>query len=69
MSVMSQYFPCHLAKQNPPLDRTITYTEYAEVTDLLEKLGLENGWLQEMDAPANYLPDFSRENPFNDPPK
>jgi putative pyruvate formate lyase activating enzyme len=69
LSVMSQYFPCHLAKQNPPLDRTITYVEYAEVTDLLEKLGLENGWLQEMDAPANYLPDFSRENPFNDPPK
>jgi putative pyruvate formate lyase activating enzyme len=69
ISVMSQYFPCHMANQNPPLDRTLIYAEYAEVTDLLKKLGLENGWLQEMDAPANYLPDFSRENPFNDPPK
>jgi putative pyruvate formate lyase activating enzyme len=65
MSVMSQYYPCHLATKMPGLDRTITYAEYSAVVNLLEKLGLENGWLQEMDAPANYLPDFTREgNPF-----
>ncbi len=65
MSVMSQYYPCHLATKMPGLDRTITYEEYSAVVNLLEKLGLENGWLQEMDAPANYLPDFTREgNPF-----
>ncbi|HEX7475505.1 MAG TPA: radical SAM protein [Dehalococcoidales bacterium] len=64
LSVMSQYCPCHLAKIIPPLDRTITYREYSEVVDLMEKLGLENGWLQEMDAPTNYLPDFSQKSPF-----
>jgi putative pyruvate formate lyase activating enzyme len=65
LSIMSQYFPCFKATRTPELSRTITYEEYSEVTALLEKLGLENGWLQEMDAPANYLPDFTRkDSPF-----
>jgi putative pyruvate formate lyase activating enzyme len=65
ISLMSQYYPCHKAASIPALSRTITYEEYTEAEDLLYKLGLENGWLQEMDAPANYLPDFKREgHPF-----
>jgi putative pyruvate formate lyase activating enzyme len=65
VSIMSQYYPCHLATQILELARTITYEEYSEVVDLLKKLGLENGWLQEMDAPTHYLPDFNREgHPF-----
>lgn len=65
VSIMSQYYPCYKAKEIPELSRTITYGEYSAVVDLVEKLGLENGWLQEMDAPTNYLPDFSQEgNPF-----
>jgi putative pyruvate formate lyase activating enzyme len=65
VSIMSQYYPCHKAKEIPELSRTITYEEYSEVVNLLEKYGLENGWLQEMDAPDNYLPDFSRDgHPF-----
>jgi putative pyruvate formate lyase activating enzyme len=65
LSVMSQYYPCHQALKMPELSRTITYQEYSAVVNLLDELGLENGWLQEMDAPANYLPDFSRkEHPF-----
>jgi putative pyruvate formate lyase activating enzyme len=65
ISIMSQYYPCHKAAGIPELARTITYEEYSEVVNLLEKLGLENGWLQEMDAPDNYLPDFGREgHPF-----
>jgi putative pyruvate formate lyase activating enzyme len=65
VSIMSQYCPCHLAAHTPELARTITYEEYSAVTGLLEELKMENGWLQEMDAPTNYLPDFTRpENPF-----
>ncbi len=65
VSIMSQYYPCHRAPGILQLSRKITYGEYAEVAGLLEKLGLENGWTQEMDAPENYLPDFSRErHPF-----
>jgi putative pyruvate formate lyase activating enzyme len=65
VSIMSQYFPCHMAQRMPALARTITYQEYLAVVNIQEKLGLENGWLQEMDAPANYLPDFTRKgHPF-----
>jgi putative pyruvate formate lyase activating enzyme len=65
VSIMSQYYPCHKACKTAGLSRTITYDEYLEVVNLQEKLGLVNGWLQEMDAPANYLPDFTRRgNPF-----
>jgi len=45
--------------------RGITEAEYLEVIDLLEELGIENGWIQEMSAPENYRPDFEREShPF-----
>jgi putative pyruvate formate lyase activating enzyme len=65
LSVMSQYFPCHQAGQYPEINRQITYAEYSRVTALMHELGLEEGWLQEMDAPANYRPDFDKEgHPF-----
>jgi putative pyruvate formate lyase activating enzyme len=65
LSIMSQYYPCYEAERDGELSRTITFEEYTEVVELLEELGLEEGWLQEMDAPANYLPDFSRkDHPF-----
>jgi len=66
VSIMSQYFPAHRAARIPSLSRTISSTEYAEVVALIERLGLENGWLQEMGAAENYLPDFTHEeHPFD----
>jgi putative pyruvate formate lyase activating enzyme len=59
VSLMSQYFPAHLAPRLPLLSRTITSEEYDEVSDLVEELGIENGWMQAMDASADYRPDFS----------
>ena len=65
ISLMAQYYPAHHAARFPALSRGITEAEYFEVVDLLEKLGMENGWIQEMSAPENYQPDFERENhPF-----
>lgn len=65
VSIMAQYYPMHKAGKYPELARGINAAEYKEVVDLLEKFGLENGWVQEMDAPANYLPDFKSEgHPF-----
>ena len=65
VSIMAQYYPMHKAAKYPALARGINTAEYQEVVDLLEKLGLENGWVQEMDAPTNYLPDFESEgHPF-----
>ena len=66
VSIMSQYFPAHRAMQIPLLARTISLSEYSEVTGLLDRLGIENGWMQEMDASEDYLPDFTREgHPFD----
>jgi putative pyruvate formate lyase activating enzyme len=65
VSIMAQYYPSHCAPQIPLLLRTISESEYEEVLRLLDELGLENGWVQEMDAAENYLPDFEREDhPF-----
>jgi len=66
ISIMSQYFPTHRAPQSPLLKRKITDAEYFEVIELVEELGLETGWVQEMHSAENYLPDFNVEgDPFS----
>jgi len=66
VSIMSQYFPSHRASRVPSLSRTISPSEYSEVVRLVDRLGVENGWLQEMGASPDYLPDFTREgDPFD----
>ena len=64
VSAMSQYYPVHKANLYPALSRKITPEEYEEVTGVMEELGMENGWVQEIIAPESYRPDFSREMPF-----
>ncbi len=66
VSIMSQYFPAHRASRIPLLSRTILSAEYSEVTRLIDELSLVNGWIQEMGASKNYLPDFASEGaPFS----
>jgi len=66
VSIMSQYYPSHLASQMPQLRRKISVSEYLAVLKLVDELGLENGWIQEMDAAENYLPHFERDgHPFS----
>ena len=66
VSIMSQYLPAHRASKIPLLSRTISSAEYLEVINMIDRVGLENGWVQEMGASENYLPDFTREgHPFD----
>lgn len=66
VSIMSQYYPTHLAPQIPELGRKISISEYSEVLRLVDELELENGWIQEMDAAENYLPHFEGDgHPFS----
>jgi len=66
LSIMAQYYPCHLAPNEPLLSRRITPGEYREVVDVVEQLGMGNGWLQQLDSAEHYLPDFHREgHPFS----
>jgi putative pyruvate formate lyase activating enzyme len=65
LSVMAQYYPANKAGRITALSRRIKYEEYSKVVSLLRRLDLNNGWVQEMDAPENYRPDFALEgHPF-----
>ena len=65
VSIMAQYYPSHKARQRDLLSRKITESEYEEVLRLLDEVGLGNGWVQEMGAAENYLPDFEKQgHPF-----
>ena len=61
VSVMAQYYPCHLANQYPPLDRRLTEKEYDLVVEEVFRLGLLDGFVQELSsAEPGYTPDFHR---------
>ena len=47
VSVMSQYTPVHKALTSPEWNRHVAEDEYQTVTDAVESLGFENGWIQE----------------------
>jgi len=63
ISLMSQYYPPF---QLPiaELNRHLFEYEYEEVINEMEKLGMENGWIQELESSENYRPDFDCEHPF-----
>ncbi len=65
VSVMAQYYPTNKAQKIPLLSRKIRSLEYDRVLELLDKYGLENGWVQELEAPDVYRPDFTRAAPFD----
>jgi putative pyruvate formate lyase activating enzyme len=64
---MAQYYPTNRAEKSILLNRKITETEYARVLQLLERYGLENGWIQEMESNDFYRPAFNddRKDPFS----
>ena len=47
ISLMSQYFPAYKAHEFKELSRRITAEEYEEAYQIMQKYGLENGWVQE----------------------
>lgn len=65
VSLMSQYYPTNKADRIPLLSRKIRPSEYAAVLDWLDKYGLENGWVQELESSDTYRPDFTRKTPFD----
>ena len=67
VSLMSQYHPAHHATKYQKLARSINLAEYVAAEQSLAEAGLENGWMQDMSAPGNYLPDFTKSgHPFED---
>ena len=65
VSLMAQYHPAHRAHQSPLLSRHISISEYEEALKVMEEVGLEEGWAQDIASHKHYLPDFEhRQHPF-----
>ena len=47
ISLMSQYFPTHLAQEYEIVNRKITVEEYITALNMIEELGFENVWAQD----------------------
>lgn len=62
ISLMSQYHPTPRVRNHPFLGRTLSPEEYDEVINEMDRLGFHRGWLQNLDSPGNYMPDFYSRN-------
>jgi putative pyruvate formate lyase activating enzyme len=63
ISLMSQYYPPYQLPI-PELNRPLHNDEYETIIHEMETLGLENGWIQELESSENYRPDFDKKQPF-----
>ncbi len=64
LSLMAQYCPTPHVSHVKDLNRGVTQKEYDEVLDEMDFLGMENGWVQDLDSKDNYQPDFAASHPF-----
>lgn len=61
LSLMVQYIPP--CPGSEPAGR-LSEADYARLLDWLDELGIEEGFLQDLDAESPWSPDFNRDNPF-----
>lgn len=59
VSLMGQFTPVHRAGRYPEIARSLSEAEYDEVIDYFFELGLENGFVQELEASGEaFIPEF-----------
>jgi putative pyruvate formate lyase activating enzyme len=58
ISLMAQYYPTHQAQNFAEISRGILQEEYEEILNVMEKLGFENGFIQELTCSPEWTPDF-----------
>ncbi len=49
IALMSQYFPAHKASGMAGISRSVNHAEYDQAVEMLEALGLDSGWVQDLD--------------------
>ncbi|MDD4603231.1 MAG: 4Fe-4S cluster-binding domain-containing protein [Bacteroidales bacterium] len=64
VSLMSQYYPTPKVSHHPFLGSRLDKTEFEKVVKEMEKLGIDNGWIQEFESSDLYQPDFKKDHPF-----
>ena len=60
ISLMSQYYPSYKADEFPELSRSITHKEYKFAKNIVESLGFENGYFQDVYPTPEWTPDFKK---------
>lgn len=59
ISIMAQYFPTYLAKEDKYINRKLTKKEYKEIENYVYELNFENGYMQDLgEHEEEYVPDF-----------
>lgn len=59
LSIMSQYLPCYKALQSDSLNRKLKPIEYKRVLTHAQKLGFENGFIQDFSSSTcEFIPNF-----------
>ena len=66
ISLMSQYCPIYKSDIHPEINRKLNPEEYDEVIDFMDIMGLNNGWVQELESAEHYLPDFDIKDVFGE---
>lgn len=59
VSIMAQYFPTYLAKEDEYINRKLTKEEYEEIENFVFELDFENGYMQDLgEHEEEYVPNF-----------
>jgi len=64
LSLMTQYTPVKSGVSAIP-DRFVSEDEYNAVLEMLDEYGIDDGFCQELITGTDWLPDFTRQNPFS----
>ena len=64
LSVMSQFRPMPACRSRGLLERPVTAAEYGQVTAAIRELDFQQVYIQPHHGDDNYLPDFTRDEPF-----
>jgi len=66
VSIMAQYHPCYMARDDKKIGRTLERLEYEQVLDIIHELGFENAFCQELSSSGVFLPNFKNADPFKE---
>lgn len=62
ISIMAQYFPTYLAKEDELINRKLNKKEYKQIEEYIYELNIQNGYIQELGGhEEEYVPNFNLE--------
>ena len=64
VALMSQYYPCHRAREFTSLNQLVDPVEYKKVLKRMQELGITRGFVQGIESSGHYRPDFDLNHPF-----